>query len=150
MAARIKNDFRALEKEGEEFETFFFDFGDDGDTLEGYICGPEGTPYEGGTFNTIICFSGYPKNCPSVKITTKVFHPAVSLDDGHMCLGSFMDAWNEACNFQTVVHQAQAILSSPCAESGVNHDACALLQSSPEAFNAKAKEWTEKFAMEDE
>ena len=44
------------------------------------IFGPDETPWEGGTFKLILEFTeDYPNKPPSVKFTTKMFHPNVRM-----------------------------------------------------------------------
>lgn len=57
--------------------------------LEGTILGPQGTPFEGGTFQINIDIpSGYPFEPPKMKFVTKIWHPNISSQTGAICLVS--------------------------------------------------------------
>ena len=46
------------------------------------IFGPEGTPFEGGTFKLTIDFTeNYPYDPPIVRFVTQMFHPNISQDE---------------------------------------------------------------------
>lgn len=63
--------------------------GDSLSHLEGTILGPEGTPFEGGTFVINIDIpSGYPFEPPKMKFVTKIWHPNISSQTGAICLVS--------------------------------------------------------------
>ena len=53
--------------------------GEDMYTWEGYIHGPEGTPYEGGKFKFDLKFPAeYPFKPPKINFSTKVLHPNIT------------------------------------------------------------------------
>lgn len=57
--------------------------------LEGTILGPQGTPFEGGTFCINIDIPpGYPFEPPKMKFVTKIWHPNISSQTGAICLVS--------------------------------------------------------------
>lgn len=61
--------------------------GDSLSRLQGTIIGPEGTPFEGGTFLIDIDVpSGYPFEPPKMKFVTKIWHPNISSQTGAICL----------------------------------------------------------------
>jgi ubiquitin-conjugating enzyme E2 G2 len=53
---------------------------------ECFIEGPSGTPYEGGVFAATLSFpKDYPLSPPTMKFTSKMFHPNV-YEDGTVCI----------------------------------------------------------------
>lgn len=55
--------------------------------LQGTIVGPQGTPFEGGTFLiNIVIPPGYPFEPPKMKFVTKIWHPNISSQTGAICL----------------------------------------------------------------
>lgn len=55
--------------------------------FEGVIHGPEGTPYEGGTFRIDIQIpNDYPFGPPKMRFLTKIWHPNISSQTGAICL----------------------------------------------------------------
>jgi ubiquitin-conjugating enzyme (huntingtin interacting protein 2) len=62
--------------------------------LRGYIKGPSGSPYDGGTFTLDIKVPDcYPFKPPVVKFVTRVWHPNVSSVTGTICLDVLKDNW---------------------------------------------------------
>jgi ubiquitin-protein ligase len=59
------------------------------------IVGPEGTPFEDGTFKLVIEFSEeYPNKPPAVRFLSKMFHPNVYAD-GSICLDILQNRWSQ-------------------------------------------------------
>eukprot|EP00802_Teleaulax_amphioxeia_P030628 Tamp_33322.p1 GENE.Tamp_33322~~Tamp_33322.p1 ORF type:complete len:152 (-),score=25.32 Tamp_33322:66-521(-) len=76
--------------------------GEDMYSWEGFINGPEGTPYEGGKFKFDIKFPAeYPFKPPKINFSTKVLHPNIT-DQGQICLDLIADAWNPAVSLRQV------------------------------------------------
>lgn len=59
--------------------------------------GPEGTPYEGGTFQIDADFNdNYPFKPPKCSFATKIYHPNVRKDGdniGEICRAIYEDQW---------------------------------------------------------
>ncbi|GBG27228.1 Ubiquitin-conjugating enzyme E2 E2 [Hondaea fermentalgiana] len=111
------------------------------------IAGPEGSPYEGGLFNLKLSFGAeYPFTPPSVVFTTKVYHPSVKKDSGEICADIIKEAWKPSHNVKWVLTILQQLLAQPTTDSPLEPEIAQQLQDDPEAFAAKAKELTEKYA----
>ncbi|KAG7951349.1 hypothetical protein I3843_12G002400 [Carya illinoinensis] len=109
--------------------------------LIGFIPGPIGTPYEGGTFQIDISLpDGYPFAPPKMRFATKV------CQSGAICLDILKDQWSPALTLKTALLSVQALLSAP--EPDDPQDAVVAQQYLREyqTFVATARYWTETFA----
>ncbi|XP_022770809.1 ubiquitin-conjugating enzyme E2 27-like [Durio zibethinus] len=115
--------------------------------LTGFIPGPLGTPYEGGSFEIDITLpDGYPFEPPKMKFVTKVWHPNISSQSGAICLDILKDQWSPALTLKTALLSVQALLSAP--EPDDPQDAVVAQQYLREyqTFVGTARYWTESFA----
>lgn len=121
--------------------------GDQINRWRGEILGPEGTPYEGGTFVVDIELpEDYPFAPPKMRFNTKVWHPNVSSANGAICLDILKDNWSPALTIRTALLSLQALLSAP--EPDDPQDAVVAKQylNKRDEFNGQAKYWTECYA----
>ena len=87
------------------------------------IFGPEGTPWEGGTFKLTIAFSEeYPNKAPVVKFVTKMFHPNV-YNDGSICLDILQNQWSPIYDVGAILTSIQSLLCDPNPNSPANSEA---------------------------
>ncbi|KAJ3685443.1 hypothetical protein LUZ61_014607 [Rhynchospora tenuis] len=71
------------------------------------IFGPYETPWEGGVFGLHLRFgNNYPNEPPSVRFTSKVFHPNVC-EHGIPCMDIIKDAWSPCHNVSTILISIQ-------------------------------------------
>ena len=78
---------------------------------EAVICGPEGTPFENGTFGLTLEFNEeYPIKPPVVKFISKMFHPNIS-EDGDISFFQFQ--WAPGYTVSTLLVNIQLMLSAP-------------------------------------
>ena len=122
---------------------------DDSDMFkwEASITGPEESPYEGGTFQLSIEFpKDYPYKPPKVEFTTKVYHPNVK-NTGTICLDMLKDAWSPDISVGKMLLEIQSLLNNPNIDHPLEPEIANLYKSDKAAYDAKAKEWTEKYAQ---
>ncbi len=51
------------------------------------LFGPKDSPYDGGRFNVKLVFpSDYPMKAPTMRFTTKIFHPNIDWAEGTVCM----------------------------------------------------------------
>jgi len=101
------------------------------------IFGPEGTPWEGGTFKLVLKFNEeYPNKPPVVKFTSKLFHPNV-YNDGAICLDILQNQWSPIYDISAILTSIQSLLTDPNPNSPANAEAAKL-------FNDNRKEYTRR------
>uniref|UniRef100_A0A8C6LDK9 Ubiquitin conjugating enzyme E2 A n=1 Tax=Nothobranchius furzeri TaxID=105023 RepID=A0A8C6LDK9_NOTFU len=71
------------------------------------IFGPEGTPFEDGTFKLTIEFTEeYPNKPPTVRFASKMFHPNVYAD-GSICLDILQNRWSPTYDVSSILTSIQ-------------------------------------------
>ncbi|CAM9870398.1 unnamed protein product [Chrysoparadoxa australica] len=116
--------------------------------LEGSIQGPEGTPFEGGTFLIDINIPPtYPFEPPKMKFITKIWHPNISSQTGAICLDILKDQWSPALTIKTALLSLQALMCSAEPDDPQNAEAADMYVSNREMYNQTAKLWAEKYAQ---
>mmetsp|Transcript_10964 Transcript_10964/g.45589 ORF Transcript_10964/g.45589 Transcript_10964/m.45589 type:complete len:161 (-) Transcript_10964:212-694(-) len=116
----------------------------------GSIKGPEGTPYEGGTFKLDLSVPRqYPLSPPHIRFVTKIFHPNVHAKTGEICLDILKTAWSPAWTLSSTCRAILLLLSHPEPDSPLNCDAGNLLRNGDNrGFRSMAKMYTNLCAME--
>ncbi|XP_064536928.1 ubiquitin-conjugating enzyme E2-22 kDa-like [Drosophila montana] len=115
--------------------------------LRGEIKGPRDTPYEGGRFALEIKVPDtYPFSPPTVRFTTRIWHPNISAASGVICRDILKDNWAAAMTLRTVLLSLQALLSA--AQPDDPQDVCIAYQfkAKPDVFQVTAKHWTNVYA----
>lgn len=111
------------------------------------LFGPQGTPYEGGTFYLLINIpSGYPFDPPKVQFKTRIFH--CNIKDGEICLDILKNSWSSALSISKVIISIVSLLSDPNPDDPLNATAAKLYIENRNEYNEKAIEWTKTYATE--
>lgn len=149
---RIKKELENLNKE--EIEGIAAGPNDDYDLFkwDATIYGPEDSPYEGGDFRLNIEFpKDFPFKPPKIKFTTKIFHPNVCYNHcDKVCLDILYDKWDPYISISQILLAIQNLLIEPQMEFCFPNEAAKLYEENRYLFNEKAKEWTKKYAYDDE
>ncbi|KAJ1892862.1 hypothetical protein LPJ66_006095 [Kickxella alabastrina] len=124
-----------------------------GDSIDHYtarITGPPETPYEAGQFHiTISLPDNYPIEPPSMKFTTRIYHPNID-DHGNICLDVLKTGkkggWNPAWTLGKVLLSLSALLGSPNPDDPLMPEIAERMVADYSAFATAAREWTAKYA----
>ncbi|KAF9008580.1 hypothetical protein BDZ89DRAFT_995353 [Hymenopellis radicata] len=115
--------------------------------LLGTFPGPEGTPYEGGTFNVdIVIPDSYPFTPVKMKFLTKVYHPNVSSASGAICLDILKDAWSPVLTLKSTLISLQSLLCSPEPSDPQDAEVAKHFVTSRGGFDDTARYWTKVYA----
>ncbi|BGP19337.1 hypothetical protein JCM10213_006176 [Rhodosporidiobolus nylandii] len=110
--------------------------------------GPDETPFAGGTWRIHVELpDGYPYKSPSIGFMNKIFHPNIDELSGSVCLDVINQTWSPMFDminiFEVFLPQ---LLRYPNAADPLNGEAAALLMRDPKGYDAKVKEYVQKFA----
>ncbi|OPJ88192.1 ubiquitin-conjugating enzyme E2 B isoform A [Patagioenas fasciata monilis] len=101
------------------------------------IFGPEGTPFEDGTFKLVIEFSEeYPNKPPTVRFLSKMFHPNVYAD-GSICLDILQNRWSPTYDVSSILTSIQSLLDEPNPNSPANSQAAQLYQENKREYEKR-------------
>ncbi|KAG6819772.1 hypothetical protein H0H93_008779 [Arthromyces matolae] len=115
--------------------------------LKGSFPGPEGTPYQGGTFDVdIVIPEGYPFQPVKMKFITKVYHPNVSSASGAICLDILKDAWSPVLTLKSTMISLQSLLCSPEPSDPQDAEVAKHYMTSKSSFDNTATYWTHLYA----
>ncbi|RVX71456.1 hypothetical protein B0A52_05028 [Exophiala mesophila] len=115
--------------------------------LRGSFKGPEGTPYEGGTYEVSITIPNeYPFKPPVMKFTTQIWHPNISSQTGAICLDTLGTGWSPVLTIKSALISLQSLLSSPEPKDPQDAVVAQELIKHPKEFERHAREWAIKYA----
>ncbi|GBE59328.1 ubiquitin-conjugating enzyme E2 [Babesia ovata] len=99
------------------------------------ILGPVDTEWDGGIFTLSLKFpSDYPHAPPTVKFTTRIFHPNV-YRDGSICLDILDREWSPVFDVCGILTSIQSLLTDPNNKSPANREAAILYTEHRAEFN---------------
>jgi ubiquitin-conjugating enzyme E2 D/E len=112
----------------------------------GTIIGPPDTPYDGGIFHVDIVFPPeFPHKPPTIKFTTKVYHPNVG-DNGDICIDTLKDKWIPAMSIGSVLQAISSLFNDPNPDHPMKGDIARQYKENRPAYNQTAREWTRQYA----
>ena len=109
---------------------------------------PADTPFAGGVIKLQIgSFRKYPLQPPKVKCLTSIFHPNIN-QKGMICIALLAGEWDKRkARIIDLFEDFIDVLKTPMPDSGIFAEALALFIHEKEEYIAKAKEWTQLYAM---
>ena len=114
---------------------------------QGYIAGPEDSPYAGGVFFLNIELpSDYPFKPPKVQFTTKIYHWNID-EDGYIWIDLLNSQWSSALTISKVLLTIRSYLTDPDAVDPLMKEIAYLYNTDLDMHNQKAREWTELYAI---
>jgi ubiquitin-conjugating enzyme E2 A len=140
---RLMKDLKAMKTE--ETKTIFAEpLEDDLLTWSAVILGPEGTPFEDGTFSLILTFKeSYPQDPPHIRFVSEMFHPNI-YPDGELCLDILGSRWCPNYDVLAVLISIQSLLNDPNVKSPANADAAHLFSSDTLEYHRRIRESVER------
>ncbi|QPC72412.1 hypothetical protein HYE68_003164 [Fusarium pseudograminearum] len=113
--------------------------------------GPAETPFEGGTWKVHVELPDtYPYKSPSIGFVNRIFHPNIDELSGSVCLDVINQTWSPMFDminiFEVFLPQ---LLRYPNPTDPLNGEAAALLIREPKSYDAKVKEYVQKYASKE-
>ncbi|KAJ4160478.1 ubiquitin-conjugating enzyme E2 H [Fusarium falciforme] len=113
--------------------------------------GPAETPFEGGMWKVHVELPDtYPYKSPSIGFVNRIFHPNIDELSGSVCLDVINQTWSPMFDminiFEVFLPQ---LLRYPNPTDPLNGEAAALLIREPKSYDAKVKEYVQKYATKD-
>jgi len=123
------------------------------DELRASILGNEESPFESGIFKLEINIPNrYPFEPPVIKFITPIYHPNID-NGGRICLDLLKmkpkGCWRPSLNIATLLKSIQLLMSHPNPQDPLMADIANEFSSNKCLFVKKAKEWTQKYAMDE-
>ncbi|KAF4991094.1 hypothetical protein FGRMN_8054 [Fusarium graminum] len=108
-------------------------------------------PFEGGTWKVHVELPDtYPYKSPSIGFVNRIFHPNIDELSGSVCLDVINQTWSPMFDminiFEVFLPQ---LLRYPNPTDPLNGEAAALLIREPKSYDAKVKEYVQKYASKD-
>ncbi|CAN7118013.1 unnamed protein product [Brassica rapa subsp. narinosa] len=121
-------------------------------SIDAQMEGPEDTVYANGIFDVKIQIPErlYPFQPPIVSFATQIYHPNID-NSGRICLDILnlppKGAWQPSLNISTVLTSIRLLLTEPNPDDGLMCEVSREYKYNRQAFDYKAREMTEKFAV---
>jgi ubiquitin-conjugating enzyme E2 D/E len=145
---RLEREFHNLRKNPNDSYRVELRHGDIFEWL-GSLKGLKNSPYEGGTFNFHLQFTcDYPEKPPTLKFTTKIYHPNVNGRTGAVGWNMLGKNWHHNNTMEKVMMSLRALLGHPELQSTADNGMAIEFAYQRKRFVEHAKEWTQRCAME--
>lgn len=121
------------------------------ESLEAVIEGPDDSPFAGGEFRLVIRIPPlYPNQPPTIKFKTKIYHPNVD-SVGHICMDSLKPepagSWKPSKNLEGVLSQIRLLMTEPNVDDPLDAQIARELRESPEKYRENARKMTQQYAV---
>ena len=99
--------------------------------------GPEGTIWEGGTFQLEVTFTEeFPTKPPHVRFLNPMFHPNIYAN-GEICLDILQNQWSPIYDIAAILTSIQSLLCDPNPNSPANSEAARLWNENRREYNRR-------------
>jgi ubiquitin-conjugating enzyme E2 H len=111
--------------------------------------GPTGSPYEGGLWKVRVELpDNYPYKSPSIGFKNRIYHPNVDESAGSVCLDVINQTWSPLFDLVNVFEVfLPQLLLYPNPSDPLNGEAAALMLREPESYEAKIRDYVQRYAM---
>ncbi|RCI09963.1 hypothetical protein L249_8630 [Ophiocordyceps polyrhachis-furcata BCC 54312] len=113
--------------------------------------GPTETPFEGGIWKVHVELpDSYPYKSPSIGFVNRIFHPNIDELSGSVCLDVINQTWSPMYDMINIFESfLPQLLRYPNPTDPLNGEAAAMLIREPKGYEAKVKEYVQKYATKD-
>ncbi|KAL8973236.1 MAG: hypothetical protein Q9183_000089 [Haloplaca sp. 2 TL-2023] len=146
MLRRLRADHKDLAVQGlppnylHPPDDFLQNTADDLNELNVLLVGPEGTPYSQGIWRVqLIIPDDYPKHPPKASFRSRIWHPNVEENTGHICVETLKRDWESKLTLRHILLTISCLLINPNPDSALNSTAGRLLQEDYESFARQAR-----------
>tara|TARA_B110001452_G_C14907243_1_gene317095 strand:- start:86 stop:544 length:459 start_codon:yes stop_codon:yes gene_type:complete len=111
--------------------------------------GPKDSPYQGGSWRVHVELpDGYPYTSPSIGFCNRLYHPNVDEMSGAVCLDVINQTWSPMFDLLNVFEVfLPQLLLYPNPADPLNGEAAALMMREPERYQAKIRDYVEKYGQ---
>jgi ubiquitin-protein ligase len=112
-----------------------------------YLAGPEGSPYNGGTFVIELKLDNFPFKPPVVTVLTKIYHPNID-EKGLVCEDMIETGakWAPTKKIVSVMEKIKSMMVAPSTENGLNPDSLKEFQQNHAQWYKTAQNYTQQHA----
>ncbi|CAN7134276.1 unnamed protein product, partial [Brassica rapa subsp. narinosa] len=109
-----------------------------------WICRPDDSPWDGGTFKLSLQFSeDYPNKPPRVRFVSRMFHPNIYVD-GRICLDILQNQWTPVYDCAAILISIQSLLCDPNTNSYANSEAALMYSENKREYNRRVRDAVEQ------